>query len=189
MWMCENMGMYDDLREGVSESIEIMGYPFYAEQITPNEAYNRRERDFTPILGGTVRVTKGKYIHREFNFTTTLFFPTGNPDAYDKIFEEMMSKPVEVISKYMGGKFNAIIQITPSFPENSPNHMDLDVTVTEIPDKESRIPGESFIVPQIEKISTKNEVTTTKKDSNSNESASGNNNKRNSVEKKNKSGK
>lgn len=182
------MGMYDDLREGVSESIEIMGYPFYAEQINPTEAYNRREREFTPILGGTERVTKGKYIHKEFSFTTTIFFPTGNPNAYDDIFQEMMSKPVEVISKYMGGKFNAIVQITPTFPENSPNHMDLDVTVTEIPNTKSAIPGESFTVPKPKKISTKTKVSTTKKSSSSKKnSSSKSKNKRVSVKKKNKS--
>lgn len=151
------MGMYNDMRKGVSESIKIMGYPFYAENITANEPYNRREREFTSILGGTERVTRGKYIHREFSFSTTIYFPTGRPNAYDKIFKKMVSKPVEVISKYMGGKFNAIIKLEPSFPENSPNHMDLNVTVTEVPEVKSRIPGERFTVPKPKKINVSNE--------------------------------
>lgn len=186
--MCRLMGMYDDLVEGVSESIMIMGMPFYAENIRPTEPYNRREREFTPILGGTERVTQGKYIHREWSFNTTIYFPTGQPDAYDKQFKEMLSKPVEVISRYMGGKFQALIELSPEFLEYSPNHMELDVTVTEVPEKKSLIPGESFTVPKTKKISTENKVTTTAKgNSGSNKSSSNDNgSKRNSVEKKNK---
>lgn len=178
------MGMYDDIHTGVSESITIMGIPFYAENITPSEPYNRREREFTQILGGTERVSQGKYIHREFSFTTTIFFPTGRPDAYDNTFRKMVSKPVEVVSPYMGGTFKALIQITPSFPENSPNHMDLDVTVTEVPDKKSRIPGESFSVPKTKKISVKVKQSTKKK---SKTKTTKNKSKKKSVAKKNKS--
>lgn len=149
------MGMYEDIVTGVSETVKIMGVPFYAENINADEPVNRREREFTSILGGTERITQGKYVHREFSFTTTIFFPTGRPDVYDNIFMEMMSKTVEVISPYMGGKFQALIQINKTFPENSPNHMELDVTVTEVPDKKSRIPGESFTVPRAKKITSK----------------------------------
>lgn len=178
------MGMYDDIHTGVSESIKIMGIPFYAENITPSEQYNRREREFTQILGGTERVSQGKYIHREFSFTTTIFFPTGRPDAYDNTFRKMVSKPVEVVSPYMGGTFKALIQITPSFPENSPNHMDLDVTVTEVPDKKSRIPGESFSVPKTKKITAK--VKATKK-TKSKKKTTKTKSKKKAVAKKNKS--
>lgn len=179
------MGMYDDITNGVSESILIMNIPFYAENIRPKEPYNRREREFTPVLGGTEIVTQGKYIHREWTFNTTIFFPTGQPDTYDDQFKEMISKPVEVISKYMGGKFNALIQLSPEFPEYSPNHMELEVTVTEIPSKKSRIPGESFTVPKTKKVSTNSKVTTTKKTTNSKKSSKSKS-KRNQVAKKKK---
>lgn len=178
--------MYKDMRKGVSESVVIMGYKFYAENITPREPYNRREYKFIPILGGTERVTPGKYIHREWSFVTTIYFPTGRPDTWDSIFKKMMSKPVEVISKYMGGTFKAVIQITPSFPENSPNHMDVEVTVTEVPDKKSRIPGETFTVPKIKKIKTKTKVKTTKNSNDSKKKSSKNKSKNKSVKKKNK---
>ena len=145
--------MYSDIVEGVSENIKIMGWPFYAENISADEPYNRREYNFNSILNGTEVVTPGQYVHREYSFSTTIYFPTGRPDVYDKIFEEMMSKPVEVISPYMGGKFNAIITIRKTNPETSPNHMDLDVTVIEVPELNSNIPGESnFIVPSVKKI-------------------------------------
>lgn len=182
------MGMYSDIHTGVSESITIMGYPFYAENITSDEPFNRREREFTSILGGTERVSKGKYVHREFSFTTTIFFPTGKPDAYDKIFEKMMSKPVEVVSKYMCGSkkvLNALIKISKEFPENSPNHMDLNVTVTEVPGKKSLINGESFKVPSVKKITVKNDVNTKKKSSSKSKTKKSKSKKK-SIKKKNK---
>lgn len=182
------MGMYDDIVTGVSETVKIMGIPFYAENINADEPVNRREREFTSILGGTERVSQGKYVHREYSFTTTIFFPTGRPDAYDKTFNEIMSKTVEVISPYMGGKFNAEVKISKSFPENSPNHMELDISVTEIPDKKSRIPGESFTVPKVKKISTKTKVKTSKSSSKK-KTSSKSKSKKNSVKKKNKSSK
>lgn len=160
------MGMYDDIHTSVSESVTIMGVPFYAENIQGDEPFNRREREFTSILGGTERVNKGKYVHREFSFTTTIFFPTGRPNAYDTTFKKMMSGPVEVISPYMGDKpFKALIDISKSFPENSPNHMELDITVTEVPDKKSQIPGETFKVPPTKKITTTPKVKTYTKSS------------------------
>ena len=196
MWMCKSMvtidarnntRMYEDIHPGVSETVTIMGIPFYAEEISPQEQYNRREREFTSILGGTERVSQGKYIHREFSFTTTIFFPTGRPDVYDNTFRKMQSKPVEVISPYMGGTFKALIQISPSFPENSPNHMDLDVTVTEVPDKKSRIPGETFVVPKVKKVKTKTKKDTKKdKDSSKGKKDTKKHNKRNKRYKKTK---
>ena len=68
---------YDDIHTTVSESVTIMGVPFWAENIQSDEPENRRERNFTQILGGTERVTPGKYIHRQYSFTTTWYFPTG----------------------------------------------------------------------------------------------------------------
>lgn len=177
------MGMYDDMVEGVSESITIMGVPFYAENIRAREAYNRREREFIPILGGTERVIQGKYVHREWTFNTTIYFPTGEPNAYDNQFKEMLSKPVEVISKYMGGKFNALIELSPEFPEYSVNHMELEVTVIEVPTEKSRIPGESFTVPTTKKISA-DKVNTSKESTTSSESVT--KSKRNQIPKKKK---
>ena len=180
------MGMYDDVHTDVSETVKIMGIPFYAENINSDEPVNRREREFTSLIGGTERVSQGKYIHREFSFTTTIFFPTGRPDAYDSTFKKMMSKPVEVKSKYMGGTFKAMVKISPTFPENSPNHMDLDITVTEVPGVNSNIPGEKKLkVPKVEKIKTKVTKKSSKSSSKTNKTKKSKT-KRNSKKKKNK---
>ena len=74
--------------------------------------------------------------------------PDGHPEKYDDIFEEMVSRPCEVISPYMGGKFDAEVIIQKTAPEASPNHIELDIQVKEIPDATvSNIPGDSFTKP------------------------------------------
>lgn len=149
------MGMYDHIIKEPSENIKIMGFPFFAENIESDEPYNRREHNFDPILGGTEFVTPGKYVHRAYSFSTTVFVPEDRPDSYDAIFEEMLSKPVEVISKYMGGKFKALIKMRKNNPESTPTRMKLDITVTEVPELNSNIPGESkFVVPSVKKITS-----------------------------------
>lgn len=130
-----------------------MGFPFFAENIESDEPYNRREHNFNPILGGTEFVTPGKYVHREYSFSTTVYVPEDRPDSYDAIFEEMMSKPVEIISKYMGGKFNALVKIRKNNQESTPARMKLNIIITEVPELNSNIPGESkFVVPSVKKI-------------------------------------
>lgn len=147
------MGMYSDIREGVSENIKIMDVPFYAENISGDEPYNRREINRTSILNGTESVKPGKYVPRSYSFSTTIYHPKDKPHAYDDIFKEMVSGPVKVISKYMGGTFMAEVQIQKNIEECSPNHLSLDFTVTEIPGKKSLIPGEpSLVVPAVKKI-------------------------------------
>lgn len=152
------VNMYKDIKVNVSENIEINGYPFFAENISSDEAYNRRELNRNSILGGTEIVTKGKYVSRSYSFTTTIYHPENRPDAYEKILKQIVSNTAEVISPYMGGKFKAEVLIQKNIEESSPNHMVLDFTVTEIPTSKSNIPGENFTVPKPKKV----KVTTNK---------------------------
>lgn len=176
--------MYSHIIEGISENIKIMGYPFYTDDIESDNPHNRRERKFTPIMNGTEEVTKGEYVHRSFSFSSLISFPPGKPEIYDSIFKKMESKPVEVISRYMGGKFNAIVTIRKSYPY--PNRMKVDVKVTEVPDKKSLIPGESVItVPATKKVSSKTKVTAkSKTNSKSDVKTAKKSSKRNKVGKK-----
>lgn len=146
------VNMYKDIKVNVSENIEINGYPFFAENISSDEAYNRRELNRNSILGGTEIVTKGKYVPRSYSFTTTIYHPENRPDAYEKILRQIVSNTAEVISPYMGGKFKADVLIQKNIEESSPNHMVLDFTVTEIPTSKSNIPGENFTVPKPKKV-------------------------------------
>ena len=139
--------MYKDIVNGVSETVEIDGYPFYGENIRGNNPYNRRELNRQKLLGGTENVTRGKYISREYTFSTDVY-TEGNPRVFDEIFMEMSNKPCEVISPYMGGKFKAEVIFDREDEEASPEHVRLEVTVKEIPEQQPNIPGESFTIPE-----------------------------------------
>lgn len=141
-------------------NLEIMGYPFYAESVSPNEAFRRREMNFNTIVGGTQKVTKGAYVGLDFSITTHVPIDPDRPDEHNTIFQEMMSKPVEVVSPELGGRFNAIVVIKPE--RKKLNFLELSISVKEIPDAQSLIPGESFVVPAPKKIAPKKDK---KKDS------------------------
>lgn len=156
------MGMYDDIVTGVSENIEIMGYPFFAENINSDEPFNRREMTFKPILNGTLSAKRGRYIQRKFSFRTTLYHKNGRPDMHDKILAEISSKPVQIVSPAMGGTFKGIVTFSKDIEEGSPYHTSYDVDILELPDKKSRIPGENvLVVPNVKKVSTTKTVNKT----------------------------
>ena len=149
------MGMYNDIRKGVSENIEIGGFPFYAENIRGPEPFNRREYTFKPVLNGTLSPRRGKYIQRKFSFSTTVYHK--RVYDHDKVLAKLCSGPVEVISPAMGGRFKAIVTFDKNIPESSPHHTEYDVEIVEIPGKKSRIPGEAHLtVPQVKKIKSEN---------------------------------
>lgn len=145
------MALYDVPTDGCN--LEIMGYSFFAEEVSPTEAFRRREMNFNSIIGGTKKVTKGEYVGLEFSVTTHVKIDPKTPNMHNKIFEEMMRKPVRVVSPDLGDSFNAVVIIKPE--RESPRYLKLTITIKEIPDKESRIPGEQFTVPATKKITVK----------------------------------
>lgn len=142
-----NNGMYSKSMDSSFYNVSIDGYDMVAEEITYNEAYNRREVSRHNIIGGTQRVVRTSYIPREYEFTTHVMIDPTAPDIYDNVFKDWMSKNVEVISKHMGGKFNAecVVKIDPN---DSPNYLKLTITLTEIPDEKSLIPNDEFEIPE-----------------------------------------
>ncbi|WP_296789910.1 hypothetical protein [uncultured Methanobrevibacter sp.] len=142
-------------------NLEIMGYPFYADNVSPNEAYRRREYNFSAVVGGTQDVTPGAYVGLDFTVTTHVFIDPDRPDEWNSIFQEMMSKPVEVVSPDLGGRFKAIVVIKPE--RDKLNTLKLTISVKEVPDSKSLIPGEEFSVPKTRKVQSKKTKTTTKK--------------------------
>lgn len=153
--------MYNIPTDGCN--IEIMGFPFFAESISPNEAFRRREMNFNNIVGGTSKVVPGAYVGLDFTMTTHVRIDPTRPDEHNSIFQEMMSKPVEVISPEIGGRFNAIVVIKPE--RKSLEWLELSISIKEVPDKTSLIPGEEFIIPKSKKVEVKKD---TKKDSKKN---------------------
>ena len=139
--------MYDSKVNKDYYNVSIEGYDMIAETITANESYNRRETGRKNIIGGTQAVIRTNYIHRDYSFTTHLLIDPLYPDVYDDIFKEWMSKPVEVISKHMGGKFNAEVIVKKLNDKVSPNYLSIEIQVLEIPDVESLIPNDKFKSP------------------------------------------
>ena len=172
--------MYDVPTDGCN--MEIMGYPFFAENVSPTESFRRREYNFNNLVGGTQKVTPGAYVGLQFSVTTHVPIDPNRPDEHNTIFQEMMSKPVEVISPEFGGRFNAIVVIKPEHEKL--DYLKLTIDIKEVPDSQSLIPGEEFTIPTTRIIDTKS------KDKNKNNTVTVDNskNKRNTVSKKSKTG-
>lgn len=137
--------MYADKLNASFYNVSFDGYDIIAEEINANESYNRRETIRHNIIGGTQSVMRGNYLVRDYTLTTHFLIDPEYPDVYDDIFREWQSKPVEVISKYMGGKFNAEV-IIKRHPNDSPNYLSLEIQVIEIPDN-SLIPHDIVRLP------------------------------------------
>ncbi|MBR3140245.1 MAG: hypothetical protein IKF11_05205 [Methanobrevibacter sp.] len=137
------MSMYNVPTENCN--LEIMGYPFFVEEVSPSESFNRRDPVINNLVGGTLTITKGPYIPLEFSITTHVFVDPDRPDEHNNIFKEMMSKPVEVISPEIGGMLKALVVITPVHEKG--NSLKLKINIKEVPDSTSNIPGESWVVP------------------------------------------
>lgn len=155
------VAMYDKNVDADFYNISLDGYDMIMEEFTPNESFNRRETIRHNILGGTQSVMRGNYLPRDFNFTTHFLIDEEHPDVYDDIIREWQSKPVEVISKYMGGKFKAEVIIKKGATQQSPNYLAMEIQVIEIPEEKSLIPKDEFIIPK--DVITPIKVSSTKK--------------------------
>lgn len=145
---------YDKKYDTDFYNVSIDGYDIIAEEITPNEAFNRRETSRYNIIGGTQSVIRTNYIPRDFTIVTHLLIDPLYPDVYNNILNEWQSKAVEVVSKYMGGKFNAECIIKPDYAD-SPEYMKLEIQLIEIPDTDSLIPNDGFKSPANKKVTVK----------------------------------
>lgn len=144
-------------------NVSIDGFSLIGEDISPNESFNRRETSRKNIIGGTQSVVRTNYIHRDFSFVSHLRTDPLYPDIYDETFRLWQSKPVEVISKELGGKFNA--ECIVKRKHETPSYLTIEVQLIEIPDATSLIPDDAFIVPtdKVTKTSSKDTKKDTKK--------------------------
>lgn len=159
------MVLYDVPTDGCN--LEIMGYKFFAEEVSANEAFRRRELNTNSIVGGTKKTTKGEYVGLEFSVTTHVKIKPNTPNMHNNIFQEMMRKPVRVVSPDIGGSFNAVVVIKPE--RETATYLKLTISIKEVVDGQSKIPGETFTVPKTKKIKVKKKNNKkTSKDSNKN---------------------
>ena len=122
--------------------VEIDGFLFFPEEINGDNSYSNREYNRTKIMSGGEFVTRGQYQPRTFSFKTILALDPDKPNMYDKVFEIMENKPCEVISPYMGDKFNAEIEVNKTHPKASPRSLVLDVKISEIVEPKSTLAGD-----------------------------------------------
>ena len=141
--------MYNSNVDSKLFNISIDGLDIIAEDINPSESFNRRETVRKNIVGGTQQVIRSGYIPRDNTITAHFMIDPEFPDVYDEIFMEWMSKPVEIISKELGGKFNAELIIKKSH-NDSPNFLKLEIQIIEIPNNTSNIPNDSLKIPSDE---------------------------------------
>ena len=112
---------------------EEQHFPFFAEQITPNEAFSRRDLVRTKVMNGTEVVTQGDWIGRDFTFTCHV--PVDyDPTIYDKYFQAMLHQPCSILSPDMGDMFDAQVIIKKTPMENYPHTLTLEIQVIEIPE-------------------------------------------------------
>lgn len=156
--------MYSDKIDSKFFNVSIDGLSLIAEDLTPNSSFNRRETARHNIIGGTQRIVRTTYVHRDFSFTSHVRVDPLYPDVYDETFKLWHSKPVEVISKEMGGKFNAecIVKKT----HETPSYLRLEIQLIEIPDETSLIPNDTISVPtdKVTQTNKKDNKKNTKKD-------------------------
>ena len=140
-------------------NLSIDGFDIIAEEITPNESYNRRETSRKSVIGGTQAIVRTNYLPRDYNVVCHFMIDPLFPDVYDDTFREWQSKSVEVISKDMGGKFNAECIVKTSTTD-SPNYLRIELQLVEIPDTKSLIPNDTVEVPSDVKSNVKITSTT-----------------------------
>lgn len=177
------VSMYDVPTNGCN--LTIMGWPFFVEEITPNEAFRRREMNTNNIVGGTQKITKGAYVGLDFTVVTHIRVRPNKPGMYNNVFRQMMEGPVVVDSPEFGGRFRAMVTIKPE--HDSPRSLKLTITIKEVPGTKSLIPGESFTIPKTRKITIKKEKKHSAPDKSQKGGKSVNKTKRTTAPKKNKS--
>lgn len=111
---------------------EEQQFPFFAENITANEAFSRRELVRTKVMNGTEVVTQGDWIGRDFTFTSHIPI-ADDPTVYDVYFMSMLHQPCTIFSPNMGDMFTAQVLIKKQPLEKYPNTLVLEVQVIEIP--------------------------------------------------------
>jgi hypothetical protein len=91
----------------------------------------------TNIMNGTIQFSEANFIPRQFTFKAVMFFDKGKSDVHDKILRKMIQGTPTVTCRDMGDPFKA--NITVKKDRNKPRSIELEFTVTEIPENTSTI--------------------------------------------------
>lgn len=134
--------------------VDIDGYLFFPKSVDGDESFSHREFIRTKIMSGGEFVTRGQYIPKEFSFDTVIDIEPEHLDEYLNIFNMMENKVCRVTSPYMGGMFNAEVNISVTNPESSPHVIECKVKVKEIPNAMVKLKGDPVIkYPSVNTVS------------------------------------
>lgn len=122
-----------------NQDIEINGYPMYAETISGSEPFIRREWSEKHIMNGTIQISKGQFVPRQYTFKTSLFITPEKINIHDEILRSMVIEPAEIICPAMGEPFKAMVSIKKDYTESTPESLSLEFTIKEIPNITSDI--------------------------------------------------
>lgn len=148
------MQMYSPKIDSKYFNVTIDGLDLIGRDFSPSESFNRRETSRHAIIGGTQNVMRTTYVPRDFTFTCKLQIDPLYPDIYDSTFELWMSKPVEVISRELGGGlFKAECKVKRI--HETPAYITVEIQLIEIPEVKSNIPNDDFKV-LTDKVTTSN---------------------------------
>jgi len=125
--------------------VEIDGFLFFPDEVKSD---NLPSREFirTKIMSGGEYVSRGQYLPKEFNFSTTLDLNPLKPYEYDDVFLTLMNKSCKIMSPYMGDMFNGEVKISKVHPQSSPHSLKIDVKIKEIPPVDKRVRGDDIII-------------------------------------------
>ena len=87
-------------------------------------------------MGGGQATSRGEYVPRSWSFNTSIDYPQGKPDEYDKLWAYMSNKDCRVVSQYIGD-MTAEVQIQKTYPKGAGNTVRLSVNITEISQKDN----------------------------------------------------
>lgn len=134
--------------------VDIDGYLFFPKSVDGDESFSHREFIRTKIMSGGEFVTRGQYIPKEFSFDTVIDIEPEHLDEYLNIFNIMENKVCRVTSPYMGGMFNAEVNISVTNPESSPHVIECKVKIKEIPNTMVKLKGDPVIkYPSVNTVS------------------------------------
>lgn len=114
-------------------NIKIMGYYLRTENVQVDTAIPYRSLNTTKIFNGKEINTRGEWNGISFSFDSFLHVPAKKRNMYDKIFKEMMSKPVEVVSQDFGGLFYAQVIVKKNISNGNPHGLVVNFSVKQLP--------------------------------------------------------
>lgn len=114
-------------------NIRIMGYYFKMENVQVDVSSNHYSLNTTKIFNGTEINTRGEWNGIQFSFDCYIQVKYKERNKYDKIFKQIMSRPVEIISQDFTDIHYGMVVIKKQPITGNPNGYLLNISIKEVP--------------------------------------------------------